>query len=281
MILLQRDMGKMLLRVVGSIFLTVALGGSFDTILIMQQFINYLTSDSFISFLNTAGVWLILGTMAVAFITLWLEIRLPLNYYWGLPGHALRSLLAGLRIVKPYPVWGACYIQNTRQTLPLVACDLLDEQTHSLLHRTYSNHRGEFGFALDPGKYLLRAVKNRYRLPSLLDPENVEIYEVDESFVASVIVVNREVAPVVELAMIPVKKMVELNRWERLTHYGRMFLFQLGNGFLALDIMLSLIGWAVTRQLFYGLILAVGLVLLFIKLYLLEMIRVVIVRQHA
>jgi hypothetical protein len=245
----------------------------------MTDAIQYLYSSDFAAFMEGRGVWVILATMAVSFLALFLELRLPLRYYWGLPGHMARSLLAGLRIIKPHPVWGRCYLQDTKASMPVVACDLLDEQTHRVIKRTYSNHNGEYGFPLIPGRYLLRAVKQRYRLPSILDPENVQVYEVDESFVASVTVINKEVVPAVDLPLIPIKQMTELNGLEKATHYGRMFLFQLGNAFLFLDVVLALAGWAATQEPFYGIILAVSVVLLFIKLYLLEVIRVVTVRH--
>jgi hypothetical protein len=161
----------------------------------------------------------------------------------------------------------------------LVACDLLDASTHQVLSRTYSNHLGEYGFRLRPGKYLLKAVKNRYRVPSLLDPENVEVYEIDEAFVASVTVLNQDIVPMVDLPMVPVTGKIERSRWDGAIRYGRMFLFQLGNVFLILDIVLSLLGWSATREPYFGLIIAVSLVLLFIKLYLLETIRVVVVKS--
>lgn len=239
----------------------------------------YLFSRDFTNYLTGTGTWWILGMMAVAFVALWLEIRLPLKYYWNLPWHALHSLLAVLHIVKPQPVWGRCYEQDSRQGLTLVACDLLDPSSHKLLHRTYSNHQGEYGFALRPGKYLLKAVKDRYRMPSLLDPENVEVYEVDEAFVASVTVLNREIAPAVDLPLVPVKKAAERTVADRFWHYGRMFLFQLGNVLLGLVIVLALLGWANTQDPYFGLIIAVSLILLFIKLYLLETIRVVTVKS--
>jgi hypothetical protein len=247
----------------------------------MNDFIAYISGPDFAAWLGRVGVWLILATLVIALVALLLELRLPLRYYWGLPGHTVRSLLAGLHLAKPNPIWGRCYIQDSHKSLPLVACDLLNEQTHAVIKRTYSNHKGEYGFALQPGKYLLRAVKTRYRMPSILDPENVEVYEVDESFVALVTVVNKEVVPMVDLPLVPIKKMTELNGWERLTHYLRMFLFQLGNAFLILNVVLAIAGWAATSQPFYGLIIAVCLVLLFIKLYLLELIRVVGARSNA
>lgn len=247
----------------------------------MNELVSYINSPEFSVFLQHVGIWLILSTLLVALVALFFELRLPLVYYWGLPGHAVSSVLAGIHLKKPNPVWGICYIQDTRQSLPIVACDLLDEHSHALIKRTYSNHKGEYGFALQPGKYLLRAVKTHYRLPSMLDPENVEVFEVDESFVASVTVINKEVVPVIDLPLVPIKKMTELNSMEQTTHYLRMFLFQLGNAFLIFNAILSLAGWVATRQLFYGLIIAVCVILLFIKLYLLELIRIVSIRTHA
>ncbi len=247
----------------------------------MNALWGYLYSTDFDRWLSEIGVWLILATMAVAFVALWLEIRLPLGYYWGLPDYLIKSFLRGIRLLKPVPVWGKCYLRGDRKAMPLVACDLLDVQTQKVLRRTYTNHKGEFGFALVPGNYLLRAVKTRYQTPSLLDPENVRVYEVAESFVASVAVINREVVPVVDLPLEPIIQMAELTTYQAAVHYGRMLLFQLGNVFLGLNSLLAIIGWLVTREIFYGLILAVCLVLLFIKLYILETIRVAIVKENA
>jgi hypothetical protein len=247
----------------------------------MADFLTYMSSDDFVRFLDTVGIWLILSTILFAFIALFLELRLPLRYYWGLPAHLGKSLLAGLHILTPDPVWGRCYAQDTQKGLPLVACDLMDEHTHRIVKRTYSNHQGEYGFPLIPGKYLLRATKTHYRLPGILDPENVQIIEVDEAYVASVAVVNREVVPYIDLPLVPVKKITELTVWELLLHYSRMFLFQLANAFLVLAVALGLAGWYATRQPVYGVIIAVCVVLLFIKLYILELIRIVGKTSHA
>ena len=247
----------------------------------MQDLFRYLESREFATFLDEVGMWVILGTIAFAFIALFLELRLPLRYYWVLPGHMLHSLLAGLHLAEAGPIWGRCYVKGSNKTLPLVACDLMDEHTHKVVKRTYSNHQGEYGFPLNPGMYLLRATKTHYRLPSLLDPENVQVIEVDESYVASVTVINKEVVPVVDLPLVPAKQMTELTTWERFAHYARMFLFQLANAFLIIDVVLGLAGWYATRQPFYGLIIAVCLLLLFIKLYILELIRIVGKPSHA
>lgn len=247
----------------------------------MSELASYFSSQEFIDFLNVTGNWLIITTLLVSFVALLFELRLPLRYYWDLPGHALSAVLVRFHLRRPTPVWGISYNQATKQAMPVVACDLLDEHTHTVIKRTYTNRKGEYGFTLVPGKYLLRAIKTRYRLPSILDPENVEVYEVDESFVASVTVLNRDIVPVVDLPLVPVKTMAELNGQERLTHYLRMFLFQLGNAFLVMNVLLSLLGWMATQRAFYGLVIAVCIILLFIKLYLLELIRVVGVSTDA
>jgi energy-coupling factor transporter transmembrane protein EcfT len=235
----------------------------------------FLADPQWIAFLNQNGIGLILVTLILALVALLFEIRLPLRNYWGLPGFAVRAILSGIHIGPTYPIWGVCFIQDQEQPLPLVACELLDEHSHQVVMRTYTNHQGQYGFKLMPGKYLLRAIKTQYRLPTFLDPENVEVIEVDESFVISVIVLNREVAPVVNLPLVPVKVPTEAGARRLFSHYGRMFIFQLGNAFLFFDILLGLAGLAATKQPFYGLILAVAVVLLFIKLYFLETIRVV------
>lgn len=247
----------------------------------MNQFLAYLESSTFISYMENVGTPFILIALAVALIALLLEVRLPLRYYWDLPGHSLRSILQGLKIVKPYPIWGKCVIKDTGKPLSLVACELLDVNTNNVVMRTYTNHKGEFGFKLVPNKYLLRAVKNHYRLPSILDPENVRIVGVDESFVMPVIVVNKEVSPNVKLELEPVKRLDQLTGWQSFAHYLRMFLFQLANALLVLVIILALLGWWIEREPFYGIVVAVSLALLFIKLYILETISTLVRSSHA
>ncbi len=242
----------------------------------MNTVLNYFESPTFIVYMQEIGIPFILIALCVAFIALLLEVRLPLRYYWELPGHSLRSILQGLHILKPYPMWGKCLVQEVNRPLPLVACELLDASTNKVLMRTYSNHEGKYGFKLVPGKYLLRAVKNHYRLPSFLDPENVRVVGVDESFVVPVIVVNKEVAPDIDLPLVPVKRLNELSTWQSLAHYARMFLFQLANALLVLVIVLALVGLWITRDPFYGATVVVSLALLFIKLYILETISVLV-----
>ena len=249
--------------------------------MIMEQLTHYLTSPEFSDFLRTRGVSLLLLTLAISVISVLFEIRLPLRYYWGLPEYSLKSLLQGLGLKKKDPVWGTCFIQGTHKPLPVVACELLDEHRHEPVMRTYTNHLGQFGFPLKPGRYLLRAVKARYRLPSVLDPENIEVYEVDESFVLPVIVLNEVTPPVVSLPLIPLKKRQDFNGRELTAHYLRSFLFQLGTVFLVFDIVLALVGYSTTHEAFYGLVIAVCVLFLFIKLYILETIQSVMKVSHA
>lgn len=247
----------------------------------MNELLAYFEGGIFVSYMEQVGVPFILIALGVALVALLLEIRLPLRYYWDLPGHGLRSVLQGLRLLKPHPIWGTSVVQATGKPLPLVACELLDSATNKVVMRTYSNHAGKFGFKLAPGKYLLRAVKNHYRLPSFLDPENVRIIGVDESFVVPVIVVNKEVAPSIDLPLVPVKRLDELTKWQNLVHYVRMFLFQLANALLGLVIILSLLGLWVEQDPFYGVVVAVSVTLLFIKLYILETISTLVRSSHA
>lgn len=247
----------------------------------MDQLLQYLHSPELADFMQQTGIPLILITSLISFIALLLEVRLPINYYWGLPGHGLRSVLRGLRLMRPVQPWGVCRIQDSQQPLPLVACELLDEQTKQVKMTTYSNHQGEYGFKLVPGKYLLRATKTHYRMPSLLDPENLEIIEIDQSFVVSVAVINQEVVPTIDLPLVPVKTMNQLSSTESVWHYLRMFLFQMANVLLVLNVGLSLLGWYATRDLFYGVMLVVCVMLLFIKLYILETISHVTKASHA
>jgi hypothetical protein len=247
----------------------------------MDLLMTYLQSPDFQDFLRRVGIPLILATILLSFVSLLLEVRLPLKYYWDLPGHALQSLLQGLKIMRPAPTWGICRAMDTKKPLPLVACELLDEVTRRPVMRTYSNHLGQFGFPLRPGRYLLRAVKTHYQVPSWLDPENIEIRQVDESFVISVIILNSTVVPQVDVPLVPVKKVSELTSGQAFWHYVRTFVFQLGNVFLILDVVVALAGFVATRDAFFGVILAVAVALLFIKLYILETISVVTEVHHA
>lgn len=231
--------------------------------------------------MREVGIPFILIALVLALIALLLEIRLPLRYYWDLPGHSLRSFMQGLHLRKPQPIWGKCLVQESGKPLPLVACELLDPTTNRVLMRTYSNHEGGYGFKLVPGKYLLRAIKTHYRLPSFLDPENVRVVGVDESFVVPVIVVNKDIAPNVDLPLVPVKKLIELSTMQSFAHYIRMFLFQLANALLGLVIIISLLGLWVEREPLYAIIVAVSLTLLFIKLYILETISTLTRSSHA
>ena len=236
----------------------------------MDQFVRYIHSPEFSLFLEQTAVPFILAALVLSLIALLLEVRLPIRYYWNLPWHSVRALLQGFHLVKPHPVWGKSYLQVNNRPMSLVAVELIDPVTNAVLSQTYTNRHGEYGFALTPGKYLLRAIKTRYRLPSMLDPENVQVVGIDESFAVPVIVVNKEVAPIVDLPLVPVKEMSELTPWQNTTHYLRMFLFQFANAMLGLLIIISLFGLWAEREPFYGVVLAISLVLLFIKLYILE-----------
>ncbi|MBU1110308.1 hypothetical protein KKB83_01695 [Patescibacteria group bacterium] len=213
----------------------------------------------------------ILISLLFGFITLLIELHLPLQYYWNLPTHALFSLLEGLGLSRKTPVWGYCLDRESKQIIPVAAVELINPDTKERAYLTYSNRLGQFGFKPTSGKYYLRAIKNYYQSPSLLDPENLQLVEIKESYTQPIAVSQLPAnSPQSNLELQPIEKIDPHNPKQKLYYFIKNLTFALGNSFLGLGIVASLAAWAITKGVTFGILLAVSIILLFIKIYILE-----------
>lgn len=220
----------------------------------------------------TWAPYAILACILVALIAILFELRLPMQAYWGLPGHVAKQFAYRLKLLKQPPVWGRCTSQQSDQPLNLVAVELLDITTQQVLKTTYSDSQGAYGFPLRPGRYLLRASKSQYKQPSFINPENVEVHTFNGQFVTEVAVVSAEVAPLVDLALMATAQSSTARNWTR--SLIQTIIFQLGHLSVFLAAAISLAGWSNDRDPLYGLVLVLCVVFLFIKLYMLRMIGI-------
>lgn len=208
--------------------------------------------------------------LAIGFIVLLVEIRLPLRYYWGLPVFTFNKLLEALKFKPKTPVWGYCLDAETDQIISLVAIELLDQKTKKVVAVTYSNRLGQYGFLVYPGGYIVRAVKNHYKMPSFLDPENIELIQVDESSAIPVGVTFSPDFPKINIPLMPLEKINWRDPQSLLSHYSRTFLFATATIVVYLSALGSLLAFVLTGRPYDGLLLAVAVCLLFIKIYILE-----------
>lgn len=214
-------------------------------------------------------------SLLFGFFALLLELHLPLRYYWYLPSYFIRQLLEGFRLKKETPVWGHCINKQNKGIIPFTVIELLDPETKQVFQTTYSNYLGEYGFNPPSGQYYLRAVKNYYKTPSSLDPENLEVVEVHESFVRPISAEEHSTPRHINLELQPIKVLKSSDPKLIFGHYIKTLIFTLGNAFLILGTLITLFSWAITQELVHGILLAVTLILLFIKIYVLETIRVI------
>lgn len=212
--------------------------------------------------------------LGVGFIVLLIEIRLPLKHYWDLPGYALRRLLQNLHILPSPPVWGTVKDDETNQRIPLAVIELVDRKTLRVVGITFSNRLGEFGFKIKPGSYFVRAVKNYYQMPSFLDPENIELVAVDESF-AMPIEVNDADHPIVHMRLLRISSEKTGDTTFQIRHYFKTLLIAASNGSLAFAVIISYFGWVIGRSPIYGLLIIIAILFLFIKIYILEAVGMV------
>ncbi len=240
----------------------------------MDQLFTYLTSPEFNAFLQGQAKVLVLVAMLLVFAALLLELRLPVRSYWDLPAYAISRFLSKLGLKKAPPVWGICTSQTSDKPLSLVAIELIDATTQKVLRTTYSNNKGQYGFPLKPGRYLIKATKSQYHQPSFLNPENIEIKSFQHAFVTEVTVVNQNIAPLVDLALLQADQAATSNTKAALGRYGRMAIFQTGHLLIIICAIISIVALWLAWDAFYALILGLCLLLLFIKLYLLQMIGV-------
>ncbi|NTV30553.1 carboxypeptidase regulatory-like domain-containing protein [candidate division WWE3 bacterium] len=222
-----------------------------------------------INFINNYLLRLVFVGLAFGFAVLLVEIRLPLKYYWELPQFLIGEFLAGIRLRRVRPIWGRCMDSRSDQVIPLAAVELLDPNTKKKLKTTFSNRLGQYGFDVKPGNYIVRAIKNYYVAPPFYDPENVQLQSTDESFALG-IVVEAQSWPEVNLLLQEVYSVSALKGFNRFLFYFRAFAINLANGLLALSVVGSWYGWIVTRAPLFGILLAVGIVFMFIKIYILE-----------
>lgn len=212
--------------------------------------------------------------LAIGFVVLLIEIRLPLKYYWNLPLFTLRRFLINFHILQGPPIWGTVAEEETAKRIPLAVVELVDRQTLRVVKTTFTSRLGEFGFNVPPGEYFVRAIKNYYTVPSFLDPENIELHATDESFAMPVTVVPGE-SPIVHINLIRLKTEDADKIVRSAGHYMKTFVIALSNGSLLLSVVISYIAWVIGLSPVYGLLIVVGILLLFIKIYILETIGVV------
>lgn len=226
-------------------------------------------SPEMVAFVQDDLLRLVLVGLAFGFAVLLVEIRLPLKYYWDLPVFALRRFLTNLGLRQKTPVWGYCQDVDTHAIIPLTAVELLDVNSKKVLQTAYSNHLGQYGFNAPLGTYILRAVKNYYQMPPFYDPENIQLVRVDESYAAEVNVQEGK-TPDINLPLQKIKQPDPLDPKNQAWHFFKTFSLNLANGFLALSVLGSSYGWAITREPLHGVLIAVGIALLFVKIYILE-----------
>jgi len=230
-----------------------------DTIRTSPQLLHFIEQD--------LTSWSFVG-LAFGFAVLLIEIRLPLKYYWELPIFTLRNFFRRVILRKEIPIWGYCLDSETSQIIPLAAVELLDADSKEVIKTTFSNRLGQYGFLVRSGKFILRAIKNHYEMPPIFDPENIKLLQVDESY-ALPIEFEKE-SPQVNLKLQPLEKYDPLSPAFQAKHFFKTFALNFANGFLILSILFALFAWWLLTDPLYGVIIAVGVVFLFIKLYILE-----------
>ena len=230
-----------------------------NTIRTSPQLLNFIEQD--------LTNWSFVG-LAFGFAILLLEIRLPLKYYWGLPIFTIKNFFRSLILRKERPIWGYCLDAKTNQVIPLAAIELLDNDSKEVIKTTFSNRLGQYGFIVRPGKFILRAIKNHYNMPPIFDPENIKLLQVDESFALPVEFETEP--PQVNLKLQPLEKYDPLDAAYQAKHFFKTFALNLANGFLVLSIIFALFAWWLLTEPLYGVMIAIGIVFLFIKLYILE-----------
>ena len=208
--------------------------------------------------------------LAIGFIVLLVEIRLPLENYWQLPGYFFKKLLQNVRILPSPATWGIVMDDESEERIPLTLVELIDRKTLKVASYTFTSRLGEFGFKVEPGDYFVRAVKNYYRMPSFLDPENIELLAVDESFAIPVVIESKDDVPVVDMRLLRLRTEPTDSWMYRLSKYIRTFLIAMSNGAIAISIIISYFGWVIEESPVYGVLISVGIVMLFVKIYILE-----------
>jgi len=212
--------------------------------------------------------------LAIGFVVLLIEIRLPLKYYWNLPLFSIKRFLINFHILQGPPIWGTVAEEESGKRIPLAVVELVDRQSLRVVKTTFTSRLGEFGFNVPVGEYFVRAIKNYYTIPSFLDPENIELQATDESF-AMPVTVTRDEIPIVHINLIRLKTVDASKLVHSMSHYFKTFVIALSNGSLLLSVIVSYVAWVIGLSPVYGILIVVGILMLFIKIYILETVGVV------
>lgn len=236
----------------------------------MEQIELFRTTSDVLAFIETKLLLIVFIGLTFGFIVLLVEMRLPLKYYWELPFHLFGRLFQSLRL-RPRPnVWGRCIEESTRRPVPLTVVELFSQEKHEPVGFTFSNRKGEYGFVAPPGKYSVRAIKNHYLRPPFFDPENIRLESVDESFATKVYVLEGQDPEGEDLILKPIQEFNLKKPMHLFTFYLSTFVLSLSNGLLAVSIIGSWYGWVVLKTPLYAILMAVGIILMFVKIYILE-----------
>lgn len=246
-----------------------------DLLAEIQQYVqNYSQYNVIRDFLQRELLIINLLLLAVGFVVLLIEIRLPLKYYWNLPMFGIKRFLVNFHILQDAPVWGTVSEEETGKRIPLAVVELIDRKSLRVVKTTFTSRLGEFGFNVTPGEYFVRAIKNYYSMPSFLDPENIELEATDESF-ATPVLVHEGAPPIIHMTLIRLKTTDQKHVLHSLGHYTKTFFIALSNGSLLLSVVVSYIAWVIGLSPLYGILIVVGILLLFIKIYILETVGIV------
>ena len=227
------------------------------------------SSSEVVAFIDSNLLLLIYVSLAFGFAALLVEVRLPLKYYWDLPLFFMAPFLESLGLAKKRPVWGRVVDSRTNLPIPITAVELLDKDSLEIIKTTFTDREGNYGFNVKPGHFVVRAVKNNYIAPPFFDPENIQLQSTDESL-ALPIEVTQGGWPTLNLVLEPTVVVNLAGFWQKMVFYFRAFSVNLANGFLALALINSWYGWVVKRSPLFAILLAVSIVFMFIKLYILE-----------
>lgn len=90
------------------------------------------------------------------------------SYLWSV-------LLEFLGLKRRRRSWGVVYNAETKEPIPLVVVQLVDEETAHLIEQRVTDPYGRFGFLVKPGRYRIVPSHPHYQFPSKISPENGDL----------------------------------------------------------------------------------------------------------
>lgn len=210
--------------------------------------------------LSVAGLLLVSSLITVSLVS-------SLASLWYLLSHLINLLLQWLGLKKREKAWGLVYNSTTKEPVDLAIVRLFDTKTNKVKQTAVTDKNGRFSFQPEAGRYYINATKPFFSFPSKLvkglssDSKYTKLY-----FGKNIKVEERQTLNF----SIPLDPLDAIRMRSTFLSRIKSILEKLSTPILVFGIIFAAFALWVTLSIFSGVILAIYIVLLILKQFLLK-----------